>query len=319
MTNKEKYRELCKEEKGIPIFSKDWWLDAVCGEGNWNVVLVENGGEIIASLPYFKKKKYLFNIITMPLLTQNFKLWIRYPKGQKYAGKLAYEKKVIFEIINKLPKCDMFNLNFHYSLTNWLPFYWEGFKQTTKYTYVIEDLKNIENVFLNFSKSKRKDIKKAEKNISIVDNLSLKKFYEINKLTFERQNLNIPYSFGLINKIDIACDKNNCRKIFFAVDKTHKIHAVMYCIYDDISVYCIMGGQDPSLRYSGAKSLINFEAMKFASKKNLKFDFEGSMIRGVEEFYRSFGSIQKPYFNIIKINSKVAQLAKYVKDTLKKW
>ena len=35
MTNKEKYREFCKAEKNIPIFSKDWWLDSVCPENKY--------------------------------------------------------------------------------------------------------------------------------------------------------------------------------------------------------------------------------------------------------------------------------------------
>ena len=57
MTNKEKYRKFCEKEKNIPIFSKDWWLDSVCGENAWDVVLFEKGGEIWASLPYQKTKK----------------------------------------------------------------------------------------------------------------------------------------------------------------------------------------------------------------------------------------------------------------------
>ena len=55
MTNKEKYSEFCQKEKNIPIFSKDWWLDAVCGENNWDVALVEKGGQIMASMPYYTK------------------------------------------------------------------------------------------------------------------------------------------------------------------------------------------------------------------------------------------------------------------------
>jgi hypothetical protein len=44
MANKQKYRKFCKKEKNIPVFSKDWWLDAVCGEENWDVAIVEKGG-----------------------------------------------------------------------------------------------------------------------------------------------------------------------------------------------------------------------------------------------------------------------------------
>jgi len=271
-------------------------------------VLIENHGEIIASLPYFKKRKYGFNIIITPPLTQNIKLWIKYPENQKYRKKLSFENKIILELIDKLPKYDMFNLNFHYSLTNWLPFYWKGFKQTTRYTYVIEDLKNIESVFSNFNQSKKKEIKRAEKIVSIIDDFTLKDFYKINKLTFKRQNLKIPFSFELLNKIDVVCKENNCGKISFAVDKKNRIHTVLYCIYDDMSILPIIGGSDPKLRNNYANSLIHFEAMKFASKNNLKYDFEGSMIQGVGDFFRAFGAIQKPYFNITKINSKVLQL-----------
>lgn len=83
MTEKERYRNLCKTEKTIPIFSRDWWMDAVCGEDNWNVILVEDNGQIIASLPYYIKKKYGLRLITQPPLTQTNGLWIKYPDDQR--------------------------------------------------------------------------------------------------------------------------------------------------------------------------------------------------------------------------------------------
>ena len=32
--------------------------------------------------------------------------------------------------------------NFHYGITDWLPFYWEGYRQTTRYTYMLKDIRN---------------------------------------------------------------------------------------------------------------------------------------------------------------------------------
>jgi hypothetical protein len=113
VTEKEKYREFCKKEKNIPIFSKDWWLDAVCGEENWDVVLFEKGGEIWASWPYYKVRKFSFNIITMPKLTQNMGIYIKYPHNQKYYKKLSWEKEIINTLLEKLPKFDKFSQNFH--------------------------------------------------------------------------------------------------------------------------------------------------------------------------------------------------------------
>ena len=91
-TNKQKYRDLCQLERSIPIFSKDWWLDAVCGEDKWDVAIVEKGGHIFASMPYYLMRKNGFNSIIMPRLTQSMGPWLHYPKKQKYAKRLSFEK-----------------------------------------------------------------------------------------------------------------------------------------------------------------------------------------------------------------------------------
>lgn len=77
-SNKDKYRHLLETEKTIPIFSRDWWMDAVCGEDNWDVLLVEKNGEIVASMPYYIHKKYGLTVITQPTLTQTNGMWIYY-------------------------------------------------------------------------------------------------------------------------------------------------------------------------------------------------------------------------------------------------
>lgn len=306
MSDKEKYRELCKCEKSIPIFSKDWWMDAVCGEDNWDVLLVERGGQIVASLPYYLKKRGKRRYITQPPFTQTNGIWIKYPPNQKYCKKLAYEKKVMTEIINKLDELnlDYYNQNFHYSVINWLPFYWKGFKQTTRYTYVIEDLTNLDKVFRNFSHSKRKNIKKADKIVNVKTDLPAKDFYENHKLTLKKQNDKIMYSFNIFKNIYNAIYIHNSGKIFYAVDDKYNIHAALLIIWDDIQAYDLISTIDPDFRNSGAASLVVKEAIIYVSKKTKKFDFEGSMIEEVENSFRKFGTIQKPYFNIKKNHRK---------------
>lgn len=163
MTDKEKYRRYCRLEASISIFSKAWWLDAVCGEDNWDVVLIEKNGEILASFPYYIKRRFGIKAITMPKLTQNAGIRIKYPEQQKQEYRLAYEKEIINKVIDKLPKVSIFRQNFHYSFTNWQPLCWKKFNQTTNYTYVIDDLSNLENVFENFSKTAKKISEKLRK------------------------------------------------------------------------------------------------------------------------------------------------------------
>jgi hypothetical protein len=310
MTNKEKYIEFCKQEH-IPIYSQYWWLDTLCGKNNWDVLLYEKGGEIWASMPYYMKKKYGFISLTMPKFTQHIGPYIKYPKNQKYPKKLSLEKEIMNYFINELPKFDSFIQNFHYDITNWLPFHWKNFTQTTNYTYVIEDFTNINE---NFSKANKRLFKKGIDNIKIIDDLSVEEFYEICKLTYQRQNLKISYSLEIIKKIFETCNKRKCGKALFAVDDNNNIHSVSYIIWDNYYIYSIIGGGDPKLRNSGAKNLIFFEEMKLAQEKNIGLNFEGSMIENIETFYRSFGATQKPYFNISKTNSKLLKIRSCIRE-----
>lgn len=304
MSAKNDYHELCRAEATIPIFSKDWWLDAICGPDNWDVALVKSGGQIIGSLPYYMTRQLGCKVIMMPRLTQNMGVWIRYPERQKYTSRLSLEKKLMTELIDSLPRFDYFQQSFHYTIVNWLPFYWRGFKQTTRYTYALEKLDDLDNVFQNFKSNIRGKIRKASKIVEATTGRNVEDFYRINKMTFERQNLPMPYSLEFVQRMDEALKKHNARNIFLAVDARGRVHSALYLIWDEQSSYVHLAGEDYKLRRSGAGILLVWEAIKFTREKVglNRFDFEGSIIEPIEEVRRSFGARQIPYFTITKAN-----------------
>jgi len=318
MSCKQKYRAFCQIEKNIPIFSKDWWLDAVCTEDNWDVIVIEKGGQLVASMPYHYKKEGLFKLISMPHLTQTLGPYIKYPKGQKYYKKLSWEKEIMTNLISQLPIFDSFNQGFHSTITNWLPFYWKGFSQSTRYTYIIENI-SIEDLEKNFETDIRRRRRKAEKlGVKVVEGNDIKVFYQLNKKTFERQGLTISYSFEYIDNLYKICKRNNSCKMYFAKDNENEIIAASFLIYDDNTVYYLMGGIEPSKKNLGGMDVVQYESIKFAIKSGRKFDFEGSMIESIEKYFRSFGAIQKPYFQIYKTNSKLWRVKSLLDKVLKK-
>jgi len=309
MTNKDLYRDLCKKEPSIPIFSKDWWLDAVCGDA-WDVCLVEKGVEVSACMPYhWANGRFGLTMCMQPKLTQTLGPWLR-KTNAKYANRLGQEKDLLTELIDQLPPFGHFQQNWHYSNTNWLPFYWRGFQQTTRYTYRLPDLADLNTVWAGFRENIRRDIRKARNRfkLNVRTDLSIDDFLALNVQTFERQGMNLPYSPSFIQRLDDASASNNARKIFIAEDDQGQRHAGIYIIWDEQSAYYIMGGSDPELRASGATSLCMWEAIQFAATVTKSFDFEGSMMEPVERFFRAFGAIQTPYFSITKNNSRLSQI-----------
>lgn len=300
-TNKEKYIQLCKTKK-IPLFSQYYWMDAVCGEENWDVIIVEENQNVLGVLVYYLSAISNSYEIRKAPLTQNNGIIYFYPPGLKYDRKLAFEINVANELIDELEKMDIvkYRQYFHYSFTNWLPFFWRGYKQTTRYTYVIDDTSSLENIYSNFNGNIRKHLKKAEKIVTIHRGMSAEEFYEMNKRTYERQMIDIPYGFNLFNKLYNNLLDNNCLEILFSMDTEGNIHSSALFAYDSTSVYYLMSGSNEEYRDSQSLTLLIYEGIKIAHKLGKSFDFEGSMKMNIERFFRQFGAVQKPYFDVIK-------------------
>jgi len=305
MTPKNRYRALCKSELSIPIFSRDWWLDATAGDEYWDVSIVEKDGQILAALPFMiKERRFRQTILTQPLLTQTLGPWLR-SGNAKYTKRLAQQKDWMLALIDQLPPHAHYAQNWHHEQTNWLPFYWRGFKQTTRYTYRLIELSDREALWRQFASNIRSDIRKAENRfeLSVKDFLSVDEFLDLTTQTFNRQGMNLRYSREYVQTLDTACATHGARKIFVAEDTEGRKHAGVYMIWDENSAYYLMGGGNPALRNSGATSLCMWEAIRFASTVTKSFDFEGSMIEPVERFFRGFGAIQTPYFAVSRTPS----------------
>jgi hypothetical protein len=288
------------------LFEQPWWLDAVA-PGAWKVAEVSRGGATVARLPYVMEKRLGLKGLTMPPLTQTLGPWVA-PSGGKHVGQLARQKELMTALIEKLPPHDYFYQRFHYSITNWLPFYWRGFEQTTRYTYVIEPLDDLDLVWDRFQSNIRREIRKARKQVVVRTDFDVERFLDINSLTFERQGLGLPYSRALVRRLDAACAERSARRMFFAEDARGRIHAALYVVWNDNSAYYLMSGGDPDLRNSGAMSLLVWEALQFAATVTERFDFEGSVIEPIERFFRAFGGTQKPYFRVTRFSRRMAFL-----------
>lgn len=301
---KEAYREFAQNESSLPIFSRDWWLDETAGPDAWDVAIVKKGGHVVASMPYVISRRCWLKVLSQPALTQKLGPWLRLYNG-KPATRLANEKELMQALIDQLPRFDRFTQNWHYRCTNWLPFYWNGFKQTTYYTYVLSELKDTAKVWSGLQHNIRAECKKASNRfgLRVRDDLPIDAFLALNRMTFARQGLRLPYSEVFVRRLDAACAARGCRKCFIAVDPEGRHHAGLYIVWDENSSYGLMIGSDPALRTSGAVSLCFWEAIRHAARVTQRFDFGGSILQPIERFFRGFGAAQVSYFNISKTPS----------------
>lgn len=304
--NRETYHAFCRDHAAqLPVFYQDWYLDAVCKDGTWGAAMVEDGDQVVGIWPWFRKKRFGFTYLAMPLFTKFMGPWI-VPGTGDHRQQLRW----IQELAGQLPKVDCIKADCHYQFANWLPLYWQGFRQTTRYSYQLDLTRDLGELRKGLNRNMRRNIKNAASLVTVSGLDDPELFYRINTLSFERQDLRIPYSFADFLRHDAALRQKGGRHMYVARDEQGNVHSVAYLIWDRQSVYYHLSGDDPDYRDSGSGILMIWEAIRYA-KEELQlpvFDFEGSMMKAVGAIRRQFGATPVPYSRIWKYDSRLYAL-----------
>lgn len=300
MSAKEQYRILCQSEPSIPIYSRDWWLDIVCCKQQWDVLLATENDTVLAALPYYKPCR---KVVSMPFYTQTMGPWFRPETSEKaYRQRLTQRQEILKQFCSELTGYSSFLQNFSPEITDWLPFYWAGFQQTTRYTYILEPIQDKNRLWQQISTNIRRNITRAKDKyqIAVRRNVPTDEFLEIQARTFQRQHLPVPHGIKTLKRLIEICRQRKQGDIWGGYDNEGRLHAAAFIVWQDSSAYYLAGGGNPDLRKSGAHSLVLWTAIQDVAAFTDKFDFEGSMLPGVERFFREFGAKQCPFFTITK-------------------
>lgn len=317
---KEEYRAFCHEGgHNIYIFQEPCWLDATAGPDNWGVALYKKDVKIVGFL-LFCYHRYGKKIRIMdPTFTQFTGLWLDMPPTQKPEKRLAFEKEVITDLLEKMEMLPLISVSQAHSadIVNWQPLYWKGYQDTTHYSFRITDLTDVEKIEQSFSSAKRKNIKRARSlGLEIGFDLSADEFYSNHKMTLAKQGAEISYSRELFQKIYTTAYDHQCGRTIYAKDREGHLHGALFVIWNERCAFDLISTIDPDYRNSGAATLLVLEMIRYLSDKTRAFDFEGSMIEGVADSFAQFGARQLPYFNTQKVYDRRALFVSKVQNRL---
>nr|MBA2407632.1 GNAT family N-acetyltransferase [Chitinophagales bacterium] len=299
MTGQEAYRKLLWDE--APLFHQPFWLDAVA-PNQWNVAMIRREGLLHAYYLYALRKSILGTHCYMPELTQFLGPAYRV-QGLIERERLNHETLVLEELCSMLPPAAAFSSRWQTGYFNWLPFYWMNYNQRVRYTYVLEDISKPETVFSQFNDKIVREIRKAEKGFSVSETEDVSQFYNLIKSNFKQKNASVQLSFEILNNVFLASQKNGSGTIWCALDGQNHWAAAIFIAWDNKTAYYIIGARDDAFGNSGAMSLLFWHAFNSLKDKVKSFDFEGSMIKGVENYFRSFGASQRMFFEITAVRS----------------
>lgn len=279
-----------------------YYMDAVCLKGSWGVEIKENSKGILEGILVYHIRKYRgFTIILMPMLTFYNGIYIHYPSNITPFKKKSFEKEVSQSLINKLPRHDLYYQQYSRAYTNWMPLYWMGYKQTTRYTYVIDKSIPIEILWDNLKNTVKKNIKKAKK-IAYITEVNFDEFWKSIEQSFDKRSKENPYNKEALSNLYHKGKEHNFGKALVCKSKeTNEIFSGTFVVYDNNCTYYLCSFYNANYPNHGTSCYLLWHLMTESTTPY--FDFEGSMIENIEYYNRNFGGTLKPHFKIWKVNN----------------
>jgi hypothetical protein len=284
------------EEYGTPFHSFTF-LNMV-GVDYKCIVCETEDNKIMAVLPLVYCTKYRLKAFHIPPYTYQFGPVI-HPNFQKPFS------EVFDMLIKVLPSAKHYDFKLKLDEQDLLAFIQNGFSTSVAQTHLIDRDVDYGKACLNGTK--RRYLNKLfkyqkEGKLYIEENKqeNLKFLLELQNETAERSRFNSRE--GVLEKIFNSGVKAYNNVVFDA--NGHPLSGA-YCPYDKSTMYHLIGASvrvdDTTLNKSNILSV--FSAVSHANSQNLDFDFEGSSIPGIANFYRMMGAKPKVVYRAQKTSS----------------
>lgn len=266
-------------------YAYTWYLDNVAEE--WEGLVM---GNYKAVMPLVFKRKFGVDYLYQPFFTQQLGVFTSLP----------ITKNLVNKFIDFIPKKYQYidiNLNEINDISE--------NEQISKRTNHFLDL-NLDYALLkaNYSKNTLRKLKKAENNdLLIINNIKPEKFVEfyLKHTASKVKNFDEKHQYTMLRIIYKALSYQTGALVGIA-DKNQELLAVNFLLFHPTRIINLLPSSSPEGNKQDAMVfLINHLFQRNANQRKI-FDFEGSMIPGVAQFYKGFGAEEINYYRLKRNN-----------------
>ena len=268
--NIEKYNYCISNSKNSRVYAYSWYLD--CVADNWGT-LVLNNYEAVMPLPW--RKKYFIKYIYLPIWIQQLGVF----------SEKEISKNLIDEFVKSIP------IKFR-KIT--IPFNSENKLYITSIhnacdNYVLKLNKGYVELYAKFNSNRKRALNKS-KGVSIVIEEKLTSIEFLNFYSkYSKFESNESKKLKLKNILELTQSK------LIGIRVEGEIETVLLYFVDSDRITYLLPVSTKKAKSLGLPTLLITHLLKQYQSSNFVFDFEGSMVKGVADFYKSFGSHKETY------------------------
>jgi len=269
-----KYNNCIKKAVNSRIYAYTWYLDIVAD--NWDALIL-NDYEAVMPLPW--RSKYFIKYVYPPAWTQQL--------GVFSQGVISEE--LILRFIKTIPS-KFRKITIQFNSGNNL----SSVKTEKRVNYILPLNESYEDLFMNYRRDRKNRIIQSQKRNLKLERTSFKEILEIAKTEYQFLKVSDSYYEKLDKLSEILRNIKNGILLGVYNEKKALLCGTIILLDTHRLVYLFSVSSKKGKENQAASFLIN-EVMKKYSQNDLVFDFEGSMIDGVADFYKSFGARVENY------------------------
>lgn len=273
---KAKYDHCIKYARQSRIYAFSWYLD--CVTDGWDA-LIEGDYEIVMPLP--RKTKYRITYVYTPVWVQQLGLFSKDEISIKKEN--AFIKKVLKKFLwidyqlNSSHRGDIVPLKL-------------------KRNYLLSLSPGIEQIQDNFNKNRKRILKKVDKNLVLDKEGDLEIFIK----NYRNQDKAYSISNDAVDRLVCLCKTRKENIHVWNVFQDKNFMAGLIWLEGSSRITYLLPIANKKAKQLHIPTYLINELIKDFQGQNKVLDFEGSMIEGVEKFYKSFGAYTEPYYFIKK-------------------
>ena len=283
------------------VYTQYGYISAICRD--WYALIIEGARRWEAVLPIVITKKFGFSSLSQAPFTQHWGICFREHYPSTNYDEYSWKREIVLAMVDKLSTFHLFNQNFAPSFDYPLPFHWKNYDLHARFTYRIPLIGKESQIWEGITSPLKRQIKKAEKAGMLMEytNDPTPLIQLIRKNESSGNNIlgrNTEY-YKILGNLSLWLSNQEEPSLALAKDQDGKILAAgLFPAFRELRYYLI-GAYLPEAKKSGAMSwLMMMQILRAHREGRTYFDFEGSMIQGIETFFRKFGSSPVYYLNI---------------------
>jgi len=294
--NKELWDQTISVSPNGLVYAFSWFLDIV--SPGWDALIEDNYDFIF---PLTKRKKAGFNYLYQPYFTQQLGL---------FSAKGVVDEKKISAFLESIPAA--FRLIEIQLNTGNLLNDAKGFRNLPRRTHHLNLSDTIQIIRKNYSENLSRNIKKANSSATTISDCSTKDIIELfrNNRGSSIENLK-DADYEIFNQLISEAEKRNLIDRIGCRNESNELLAGAVFIRSVHSWIFIFSATNDEGRNKGSMSRIIDRFIEKHEGESVYLDFEGSMDENLSRFYKSFGSKEVVYLQLIR--NKLPSLIRWLK------